>query len=54
MYGRLLGVLLGESFFQNHPNESVKNSSGFVFIRAMQANHFLKEVEELKSKFQNV
>jgi glucosamine-6-phosphate deaminase len=47
-----LGILLGEDFFNNHSQERVRDSAGFIFIRAMPAQQFLKEVEELKSKFE--
>lgn len=44
-----LVTLLGEEYFQQHENQRVKNSTGFVFIRAMYAKEFLNEVEQLKS-----
>ena len=49
---RDLGVLLGEDFFQKHPDERVRKCTGFVFIKAMWAQRFLQEVEDLKSKFE--
>lgn len=45
-----LGVLLGEEWFQNHEVDAIRNSAGFVFIKAMKASVFLVEVEELKGK----
>jgi len=47
-----LRVLLGEEYFKNHPDERVRECHGFIYIKAMFAEHFLKEVEELKSKFE--
>ena len=49
---RDLRVLLGEEFFTNHPDPRVRDSAGFVFIKAMYADRFLREVEDLKSKFE--
>jgi hypothetical protein len=49
-----LRTLLGEEFFSTHPDARVRDSAGFVFMKAMPAARFLKEVEELKSKFQNL
>jgi hypothetical protein len=45
----ILRTLLGEEYFQTHDNSRVRNSSGFVFIKAMHAKEFLNEVEQLKS-----
>lgn len=50
---KLLQTLLGPEFFSNHTNERVRNAAGFVFIKAMYANKFLQEVEELQSKIEN-
>lgn len=49
-----LGILLGEEFFTFHENEKLRNCEGFIFLRAMTSETFLREVEELKSKFENV
>lgn len=48
-----LQILTGEKFFKEHLDERVRNAAGFIFIKAMYAQQFLKEVEELKSKFEN-
>ena len=45
--------LLGVDYFQNHLNERIRNCGGFVFIKAMYAEKFLQEVEQLRSKFEN-
>ena len=45
--------VLGREFFETHLDPRVRNSAGFVFIHAMFANQFLREVEELKSKLEN-
>jgi hypothetical protein len=50
----MLETLLGEEYFQQHRNAKVRESTGFIFIHAMDANRFLMEVEELKGKFENV
>lgn len=50
----MLGTLLGEEYFENHQNPRVRQSAGFIFIHAMYAKRFLEEVEELKSKFENI
>lgn len=50
---RMLVTLLGNDYFTNHYDERVRNADGFVFLKAMHADHFLREVEELKSKFEN-
>lgn len=47
-----LECLLGKHYFDTHPDRRVRESAGFVFLRAMHAKVFLKEVEELKSKFE--
>ena len=44
-----LDVLLGEAFFREHPNHRVRNATGFVFIKAMPARRFLREVKGLES-----
>lgn len=49
---KILGTLLGDDYFRNHAHARIRESAGFIFIRAMQAFQFLKEVEELKSKFE--
>ncbi len=49
-----LKTLLGEDYFLNHKDMRVRNAKGFVFLKAMYADHFLQEVEELKSKFEIV
>jgi hypothetical protein len=46
--------LLGEDYFLNHKDMRVRNAKGFVFLKAMYADHFLQEVEELKSKLEIV
>lgn len=50
---KLLQTLLGADYFANHVNERVRNSAGFVFIKAMYASKFLQEVEELQTKIEN-
>ncbi len=45
-------VLLGDSYFRDHLDDSVRISGGFIYLKAMYADHFLREVEELKSKFE--
>ncbi|RYG68049.1 hypothetical protein EON64_06060 [archaeon] len=47
-----LGVLLGEEYFTTHRVSRIRDAMGFIFIRAMPALQFLREVEELKSKFE--
>jgi glucosamine-6-phosphate deaminase len=47
-----LQCLLGKEYFETHADKRVRESAGFVFLRAMHAQVFLKEVEELKSKFE--
>jgi 6-phosphogluconolactonase/glucosamine-6-phosphate isomerase/deaminase len=47
-----LECLLGKEYFETHDDKRVRESAGFVFLRAMHARVFLKEVEELKSKFE--
>ncbi len=49
----ILQTLLGDEYFLNHENPRVRQSSGFIFIKAMHAREFLNEVEHLKSKFEN-
>jgi len=49
----ILHCLLGEEYFTCHPDPRVRNSAGFVFLKAMDATQFLQEVEQLKSKFEN-
>jgi glucosamine-6-phosphate deaminase len=49
-----LGTLLGEEFFEAHSDPRVRNAAGFILIKAMFAETFLREVEELKNKFENV
>ena len=49
---KMLRVLLGDKYFSEHEDERIKNSSGFIFIKAMYAEHFLREVEELRTKFE--
>lgn len=51
---KTLSALLGEEYFSEHSDPRVRDSAGFIFIRAMLAEEFLREVEELKSKFENV
>ena len=50
---KLLTTLLGAEYFATHLNERVRNSDGFVFIKAMYAEKFLQEVEQLQSKIEN-
>ncbi len=50
----MLVTLLGEDYFRNHRDERVRDCGGFVFIKAMFTPHFLREVEELKGKFENI
>lgn len=49
-----LVCLLGEEYFTMHTDPRVRGCSGFVFLKAMNAQTFLREVEELKSKFEIV
>lgn len=49
-----LVALLGEEYFKTHSDERVRECSGFIFLRAMFADTFLKECEGLKSKFELV
>lgn len=49
---RLMRILLGEEFFHNHTDPLIRSSGGFVFLKAMYAREFLKEVEELKNKLE--
>jgi glucosamine-6-phosphate deaminase len=49
-----LVTLLGEKYFTEHRDPRVRNCTGFIFLKAMRGNRFLKEVEELKSKFEVV
>ncbi len=44
--------LLGDQYFEESTDPRIRKSSGFVFIKAMYADRFLKEVEELRSKFE--
>lgn len=44
--------MLGEEFFQSHEDARVRESEGFVFVKAMYASDFLKEVEVLKSRLE--
>jgi hypothetical protein len=46
--------LMGEEYFSHHSDRRVRECSGFIFLKAMRAEHFLREVEELKSKFEIV
>jgi glucosamine-6-phosphate deaminase len=47
-----LAVLLGEKYFQDHPDPRVQAAAGFVFIKAMPVDQFLQEVQGLKSKIE--
>ena len=46
--------LLGKQYFEQHADPRVRTASGFVFLKAMHTNTFLKECEGLKSKFEMV
>ena len=46
--------LLGQDYFDSHRDPRVRAAGGFIFLRAMSAEQFLREVEELKSKFEIV
>lgn len=46
--------LLGQEYFDNHRDPRVRSCGGFVYLKAMRAAQFLREVEELKSKFEIV
>jgi glucosamine-6-phosphate deaminase len=48
-----LTVLLGEKYFQEHPDSRVREAAGFVFIKAMPAKRFLREVQGLKAKIES-
>lgn len=50
----MLRTMLGDRFFADHPDPRIRNAAGFVFIKAMNADHFLREVEELRNKFENL
>jgi glucosamine-6-phosphate deaminase len=50
---RLLQTLLGQEYFETHLHQRVRESDGFVFIKAMYAEKFLQEVEQLQSKIEN-
>ena len=50
----MLEILLGEELFKNRKNSKVRDSQGLIFIQAMDVITFLDEVQELKSKFENV
>jgi hypothetical protein len=50
---QLMHTLLGEEYFTTHTDPRVRDSGGFVFIRAMEAEKFLEEVEQLKSTLEN-
>jgi len=49
----LLKTLLGEEYFNTHLNSRIRDSAGFVFIKAMYASQFLHEVEVLKTQIEN-
>ena len=49
---KMMRILLGDKYFTEHADARVRNSAGFVFIKAMNTDHFLREVEELRSKFE--
>lgn len=51
---KMLSTLLGEEYFQTHSNPRIRDCTGFIFIHAMHVREFLKQVEELKSKFENI
>lgn len=51
---KALFTMLGEHYFTAHANPRVRDSGGFIFLQAMHADRFLREVEELKSKFENL
>lgn len=51
---QILVTLLGEEYFSSHHHPKVRDSAGFIFIHAMDVNTFLSEVEDLKSKFENI
>ena len=48
----MIRCLLGNEYFDKHPNERVRNSKGFIFIKAMYMDHFLQEVADLRSKLE--
>lgn len=48
-----LKVLLGNDYFENHPNNLVRNAEGFIFIKSMMLDTFLSQVAELKKSFEN-
>ena len=50
----MMKVLLGDKFFTEHEDHRIRGSAGFVFIKAMYADHFLREVEDLRQKFESV
>lgn len=47
-------MIVGDDFFTQHSDERVCTSGGFIFIKAMYANNFLQQVEDLRNKFENI
>ena len=45
-----LGILIGEDWFQNHDVDAIRNSAGFVYLKAMMSSVFLSEVDDLRVK----
>jgi glucosamine-6-phosphate deaminase len=45
-------TLLGEGYFLNHPNPAIRNASGFIFIKEMGKDEFLKNAKELKNRIE--
>jgi glucosamine-6-phosphate deaminase len=43
-----LGTLLGEDFFKNNKNKSIKNSVGFIFMKEMTVAEFISRANILK------
>lgn len=51
---RNMRTLLGAKYFEDHADPRVRSGEGFIFIKAMPAQQFLREVEDLRNKFEIV
>lgn len=49
-----LRVLLGEGYFLHHPNPLIQNAGGFIFIKEMNKEDFIKSAVELKSRIEMI
>lgn len=45
-----LKTLLGEAYFNQHPSEEIRNASGFIFLKEMTQEEFLKSAAEIKER----